>query len=86
MASEKPSKRASDGDPLREFGIERHFYLIVADHDRGAFSVEGPMTDDHPWGSATRYARDHERRIAFGLAGLDRDALKLLLEHRQAPW
>jgi hypothetical protein len=21
------------------------FYLIVADHDRGLFSVEGPMTD-----------------------------------------
>jgi hypothetical protein len=33
------------------------FYLIVADHDRGVFSVVGPMTDDRPWESAARYAR-----------------------------
>jgi hypothetical protein len=25
------------------------FYLIVADHDRGFFSVEGPMTDNASW-------------------------------------
>jgi hypothetical protein len=24
------------------------FYLIVTDHDRGVFAVEGPMTDDRP--------------------------------------
>ena len=24
------------------------FYLIVTDHDRGFFAVEGPMTDDRP--------------------------------------
>jgi hypothetical protein len=25
------------------------FYLYVVDHDKGEFSVEGPMTDDTPW-------------------------------------
>jgi hypothetical protein len=25
------------------------FYLIVTDHDRGVFFVEGPMVDDRPW-------------------------------------
>jgi hypothetical protein len=25
------------------------FYLIVTNHDRGVFAVEGPMTDDRPW-------------------------------------
>lgn len=35
------------------------FFLIVTDHDRGAFSVEGPMTNDGPWNNAARHARDH---------------------------
>ena len=65
-----------DSDPTQPF------YLIVTDHDRGVFSVEGPMTDDHPWESAARYARDHERRITCGPAGPDRDALAA--EYRQA--
>jgi hypothetical protein len=46
-----------DSDPTQRS------YLIVTDHDRGVFSVEGPMTDDRPWESAARYARDHERRV-----------------------
>jgi hypothetical protein len=25
------------------------FFLIVADHDRSVFAVEGPITDDRPW-------------------------------------
>jgi hypothetical protein len=65
-----------DSDPTQPF------YLIVADHDRGVFSVEGPMTDDRPWEAAARYARDHERRITCGPAGPDRDALAA--EYRQA--
>ena len=65
-----------DSDPTEPF------YLIVAHHDRCVFSVEGPMTDDHPWESAARYARDHERRITCGPAGPDRDALAA--EYRQA--
>jgi len=51
------------------------FFLIVVDHDRGFFSVEGPMTDDRPWHSATRSARNNERRVECGPTGPDRDAL-----------
>ena len=51
------------------------FFLVVTDHDRGMFAVEGPMTDDHPWQFMARVARDHHRRITCGPAGPDRDAL-----------
>jgi hypothetical protein len=51
------------------------FFLIVADHDRGFFSVEGPMTDDRPWNDAPRYAREHQRHVVCGPAGPNRDAL-----------
>jgi hypothetical protein len=58
------------------------FYLIVTDHDRGFFAVEGPMTDDRPWQSAAREARNHQRRIVCGPSGADRDALAA--EYREA--
>ena len=58
-----------DADPAQPF------YLIVTDHDRGMFAVEGPMTDDRPWNEAATYARNQQRRIVCGLAGADRDAL-----------
>jgi hypothetical protein len=51
------------------------FYLIVTDHYRGVFAVEGPMTDDRHWQDAAREARNHEYRITCGPAGPDRDAL-----------
>jgi len=51
------------------------FFLVVTDHDRGVFAVEGPMTDDRSWQSAARAARDHQQRITCGPAGPDRDAL-----------
>jgi hypothetical protein len=52
------------------------FFLIVADHDQGFFSVEGPMTDDQPWQNAARQARDQlGRRVVCGPAGPDRNAL-----------
>ncbi|HME20828.1 MAG TPA: hypothetical protein VKI44_05615 [Acetobacteraceae bacterium] len=51
------------------------FFLIVADLDRGVFAVEGPMTDDGPWQSAARAARDGQRRITCGPTGPGRDAL-----------
>jgi hypothetical protein len=54
---------------------KRPIFLIVIDEDRGVFSVEGPMTDDHPWQSAARKARDRQHRIVCGPAGVDRDAL-----------
>ncbi len=57
------------------------FYLIVANHDRGLFAVEGPMTDDRPWLAAEREARRHQRRIKCGPAGPDRD--KLAAEYRE---
>jgi len=58
------------------------FYLIVTDHDRGMFAVEGPMTDDRPWQSAAREARNHQHRIVGGPTGADRDALAA--EYRRA--
>jgi hypothetical protein len=51
------------------------FFLILADHDRGFFSVEGPMTDDQPWNDAARNARDQQRHVVCGPTGPDRDAL-----------
>ena len=57
------------------------FYLIVADYDRGVFAVEGPITDDRPWLAGERAARQHQRDIACGPAGPDRD--KLAAEFRQ---
>jgi hypothetical protein len=52
------------------------FFLIVADHDQGFFSVEGPMTDDRPCHKAARHARDQlGRRVVCGPAGPDRNAL-----------
>ena len=51
------------------------FYLIVTDHDRGVFAVEGPMPDDRPWQLAAQYVRNHQHRITYGPAGPDRDVL-----------
>ena len=52
------------------------FFLIVADHDRHMFSVEGPMTDDRPWIAAARWARDQmQRRVICGPRGADRAVL-----------
>ncbi len=53
------------------------FFLVIIDHDRGFFSVEGPMTDDQPWQSAARRARDRDRDRQVGCdpAGPDRDVL-----------
>jgi hypothetical protein len=56
--------------------------LASADHDRGVFAVEGPMTDDRPWDEAAAYARNHHHRIACGPAGPDREALAA--EYRRA--
>jgi hypothetical protein len=51
------------------------FFLIVADHDQGFFSVEGPMTDDGPWNLAAGRARENSRRIVCGPTGADQDTL-----------
>ncbi len=52
--------------PISDAPSTTPFYLIVADQDRGFFSVEGPMTDDRPWIAAARYARNNQRRIVCG--------------------
>jgi hypothetical protein len=36
------------------------FFLIVADHDREFFCVEGPMIDNRPWKDAAMNARNNE--------------------------
>jgi len=58
------------------------FFLIVTDHDRGVFAVEGPMTDDRPWNEAASYARNHQPRVVGGPTGVDRD--ELAAEYRRA--
>jgi hypothetical protein len=58
------------------------FYLIVADHDRGAFCIEGPMTNDRPWKDAATDARNHQHRIVCGPTGANRD--ELAAEYRRA--
>ncbi|HTU24445.1 MAG TPA: hypothetical protein VMF30_03540 [Pirellulales bacterium] len=57
------------------------FYLIVTDHDRGVFAVEGPMTGDRPWQEAAGHAWNYQRRIVCGPAGTDRDALAADYRH-----
>jgi len=61
---------AEPSDPTKPF------FLIVADHDRHMFSVEGPMTNDGPWIAAARWARDQmQRRVICGPRGADRAVL-----------
>lgn len=38
------------------------FVLIVADHDRRTFSVEGPMIDDNPWSKLVVDAQESGKR------------------------
>ena len=58
------------------------FFLIVTDHDRGVFAVEGPMTDDRPWNEAASYARNNQHRVVCGPTSVDRD--ELAAEYRRA--
>ena len=58
------------------------FYLIVTDHDRGVFTVEGPMTHSQPWDEAATYARSRHRHIVCGPTGAHRE--ELANEHRTA--
>lgn len=52
------------------------FFLVVADHDRRVFSIEGPMTDDGLWIAAALRARDQQQRhVVCGPRGTDRAAL-----------
>ena len=61
---------------MPEADPDQPFYLIVTDHDRGVFAVEGPMTDERPWQAAARHAHSsHERRITVGPTGPDPNEL-----------
>jgi len=52
----------------------RSFILIVVDRDTSEFTVEGPMTDDHPWNVAAANAHDLGRNIrCFGMGDLTLD-------------
>jgi hypothetical protein len=61
--------------PMPEPEPGQPFYLIVANHDRGVFAVEGPMTDARSWNEAAAYARNLQHRVVCGLTSADRNAL-----------
>jgi hypothetical protein len=51
-------------------------FLIVADYDRHFFTVQEPMTDDHPSKRLARHVRDHRQfHVVCGPTGPDRDEL-----------
>ena len=66
---------------MSDLSPSREFFLIVTDHDRGVFAVEGPMTDDRPWKEAATYARNQDRKIVCGPTGADRDELAAEYRH-----
>jgi hypothetical protein len=71
-----PHLRVVGNEPMSDDRPSKPFFLVVADHDQGFFSVEGPMTDDQSWNNAARHARDNlHRHVVCGPAGPDRDAL-----------
>lgn len=71
-----PDVRIVGNSPATDTDPSASFFLIVADHDQGFFSVEGPMVDDQPWNNAARYARDNfNRRVVCGPRGPDRNQL-----------
>jgi hypothetical protein len=69
------SPKVAEDEVMSDTDPPAPFFLIVADYDRGLFSVEGPMTDDAQWQNAVRDARNHQRHVTCGPAGPDRDAL-----------
>ena len=51
------------------------FLLVVMDHDRREFAVEGPMTDDRPWNRAVVQAQRLGRNLrCFGMGDINPDA------------
>ncbi len=47
--------------PREHYGAP--FYMIITDKDNGAFSVEGPMTDDRLWNHAVVVAQKAGRQV-----------------------
>ena len=53
---------------------QRQFVLVVVDRDTGAFTIEGPMSDDRPWNSAVVGAQKVGRNIrCFGMGDIAPD-------------
>jgi hypothetical protein len=73
-AAPRPRKGRAEAVALDDLPTQP-FFVILAEHDRGFFSVDGLMIDDRPWNDAARNARDHQRHVVCGPAGPDRDAL-----------
>src|SRR5260370_11435972 len=71
---------------VSNYQLPEPFFLIVIDHDRGFFTVEGPITDIRPWNDAALNARNNQRGIVCGPTGPDRDALaaKFQRDHKLA--
>src|ERR1700710_1757156 len=71
-----PDLRLVGKPPATDTDPSASFFLIVADHDQGFFSVKGPMADDQPWNNAARHARDNfNRRVVCGPKEPDRNQL-----------
>jgi hypothetical protein len=49
------------------------FVLVVIDHDKKEFSVEGPMQDDGLWNAAIAKARKADRNITCSVPGEEPD-------------
>lgn len=45
------------------------FVLIVADHDKKEFCVEGPMTNDDPWNAEVVKAQESGREVNCSAPG-----------------
>ena len=41
------------------------FLLVIVDHDKKVFAIEGPMDDDKPWTDALIDAQDEGRSVTF---------------------
>jgi hypothetical protein len=53
---------------MEEVSIEP-FVLVVLDHDKKEFSVEGPMLDNNPWNTANVKAKEAGRNINCSVRG-----------------
>ena len=74
-SSPPPHLKVVEASPVSNTASPPSFFLVVADHNRMFFCVEGPMTDDRPWKDAAMHARNNHRRIECGPTALDRAAL-----------
>jgi hypothetical protein len=48
------------------------FYLVIVDHDKGVFAVEGPMADDTLWTDAVCRAQEEGRNVRCSSTTSDR--------------